>query len=153
MDERNDYVEVLTQRLDELKKTIGHDREEVRDLLETIREKEEQVEYILKLLEADGITLGSEALDGAAPMSVSDMAYEVLSRQTDPTPIHYRDLAESIMAEGKLIPGQDPAANLISHLTRDERFMRVGRGMYALTQWGLEPAKPRSRRRGRRKRG
>ena len=80
-------------------------------------------------------------MDGIQQKSISDMAYEKLSQSATKEPIHYRRLADLIIADGKLIPGQDPAANLISHLSRDTRFVRVGRGTYGLAEWGLEPVK------------
>jgi hypothetical protein len=151
MADNTEYIEALKRRLEQLKDEIGNDRYEVRQLLEIIKGKEEQVDHIAKLLAAEGVSLDGGELDGATPISVSDMAYEVLAQQVEPEPIHYRELAQLITAEGKLIPGQDPAANLVSHLSRDERFMRVARGTYALAEWGLEPAKKTSTRQHTRK--
>jgi hypothetical protein len=151
MSEKEEYVAALQWRLEELRALIENDQLQVRELLQTIEEKERQADYILKLLEAEDVELAEDVLD-IAPKSVSDMAYEVLSSLDGQRPLHYRELADLIMAEGKHIPGQDPAANLISHLGRDERFVRTGRGIYGLAEWGLEiPRKTKPRRRTRRK--
>lgn len=150
MDEKSEYIKALKWRLQEIKVSIEDDRRHVRDLLNVIDEKEHQAGYILKLLQAENVSLEDDSFH-LAPMSVSDMAYEVLLRQNEHNPIYYRDLAKLIIAEGKLIPGQDPAANLISHLSRDERFVRTDRGTYSLREWGHKPAK-KIHRRSKRKR-
>lgn len=147
MDARDTYVDALRQRLVELKATLDRERLQVRKLLGEIGDKERQIGHIVELLAAERVTIEGEGFQGVQPMSVSDMAYAVLSRQKERRPIHYRDLEHFIMAEGRLIPGKNPAANLISHLVRDDRFVRTGRGVYGLTEWGLEPAKKRSSRR------
>jgi hypothetical protein len=154
MDDTATYVDTLKKRLRALGESSGRQRQQVRQLLESIGEKEEQIEHITSLLRAEGVDLGDEGLPDLSPVSVSDMAYEVLSRLDSPEPQHYRQLAKLIMAEGKLIPGQDPAANLIAHLGRDDRFVRTGRGMYGLAEWGVKPAKKRGTgRRPRRRKG
>lgn len=73
-------------------------------------------------------------------------------------PIHYRELAELLASKGVYVPGRDPAANLLSHMSRDSRFRRFERGTYGLQHWAGgkgEPAraKPRRRRRVRKGRG
>ena len=56
----NTYVMALKQRLEEIQNDIESQKLKVRDLLEDIKEKEEQVEYIIKLLKADGVKLDDE---------------------------------------------------------------------------------------------
>ena len=63
---------------------------------------------------------------GGGHKAVSDMAYEVLADRPERKAIHYRDLVDLMMAEGEFIPGRNPGANLISHLSRDEWFVRTG---------------------------
>lgn len=138
--ENKGYIEALRTKIKSLQEEISAERQKVRNLLENIQEKEEQAEHIIKLLELEGVTFSDGELK-LAPVSVADMGYEVLKRQPTQEPIHYKKIAELIAAEGKLIPGKDPAANLVSHLGRDDRFVRTGRGMYGLREWGLEPAK------------
>lgn len=36
------------------------------------------------------------------------------------------------MAQGIRIVGKNPEANLLAHISRDQRFARVSRGMYTL---------------------
>ena len=135
------YVDALLQKLNDLKAAINKDRQHIKVLLEQVQAKEEQANYIVKLLEAEDVSLSGKVAEGILPKSISDMAYEKLSQNAAKEPVHYRQLADLIIADGKLIPGQDPAANLVSHLSRDSRFIRVGRGTYGLAEWGLEPIK------------
>jgi hypothetical protein len=149
--ENNTYITALRERLDSLRDGIERRKKRVRTLLEEIASQEEQVGHILQLLTAEGVSPDSVEVQGLQPLSVADMAYEVLSRREDQEPAHYRQLAGEIMSEGKLIPGKNPAANLIAHLGRDDRFVRTGRGIYGLAEWGLKAAPSRKRRRSRRK--
>lgn len=134
------YIDALMQKLSALKEDINKDRQHIKELLEKVQAKEEQANYIVKLLEAEDVSLSGKVVDGLQQKSISDLAFEKL-KSFQQEPVHYRKLADLIISDGKLIPGQDPAANLISHLSRDSRFVRVGRGTYGLAEWGLEPAK------------
>jgi hypothetical protein len=65
--------------------------------------------------------------------SFTDQTADILEQAAKP--IHYRELV-SLLADRQVhVPGKDPGANLIAHLTRDARFVRVGRGMYGLADW------------------
>lgn len=69
------------------------------------------------------------------PRGMKDGAYIVLSRTQ--TPLHFSQIARQI---------QDVFANRRIHtqtvhneLIKDKRFVLVGRGLYALAEWGYEP--------------
>ena len=50
--------------------------------------------------------------------------------------MHYRQIAETLQSLGHEIPGRDPAATLLTRMSRDPRFRRgTGRGSYALSEW------------------
>ena len=150
MEIRSAYIDALQRRLEELNGAIGSEQVKARQLLEAIASKEEQVTHITQLLAAEGVRVGDASSGEGRKKSVPEMAYEILADRPEQKAIHYRDLADLIMAEGEFIPGRNPAANLISHLSRDERFVRTGRGTYGLASWGLKPANKRTRRRRRR---
>ncbi|MCK4827539.1 winged helix-turn-helix domain-containing protein, partial [bacterium] len=78
---------------------------------------------------------------------ITDSVEAYLKERSSKTPIHYRDLSDQIQSEGHFLPGKDPAANLLSQVNRDERFVRVSSGTYGLREWGLEPAKTKKSRR------
>ncbi len=52
-------------------------------------------------------------------------------------PLHISEIMRLLGGRRISLPGAGEQANLISHLRRDERFVRTARGMYALAAWGL----------------
>jgi hypothetical protein len=66
-------------------------------------------------------------------------------------PVHISELMRLLRNRDVTIPGAGGQANVITHMRRDERIVRPSRGMYALTEWGLDdmPIMPRRRRRKR----
>lgn len=91
----------------------------------------------------------------AAPLSdlsshsLPDVVAEEL--QTAGRPLHISDLMRLVKIRNVKIPGAGAQANLITYLRRDPRFARPARGLYALSDWGLD-AMPPTRRRKRRRR-
>jgi len=65
-------------------------------------------------------------------------------------PLHISELMRILFERKVKIPGAGVQANLIAHLRRDPRVVRPSRGMYGLSDWGLE-AMPTSAYRRRRK--
>jgi len=66
----------------------------------------------------------------ATPESFLDTVHQVLS--SEGRPIHYVELHRQLAALGVRIPGANPAANLLTHISRDARFVRVARGTYGI---------------------
>ena len=62
---------------------------------------------------------------------IRDYAYLVVKRHG--SPMHFREVAEAI--EG-LFDKKAHTATTHNELIKDERFVLVGRGLYALTEWG-----------------
>lgn len=62
---------------------------------------------------------------------IRDYAYLVVKRHG--SPMHFREVAEAI--EG-LFEKKAHTATTHNELIKDERFVLVGRGLYALTEWG-----------------
>ncbi|MCA9375481.1 MAG: hypothetical protein KC925_00255 [Candidatus Doudnabacteria bacterium] len=71
-----------------------------------------------------------------SPKGVKDKAYVILKKAGDP--LHFTDITERINASGL---AKRPAIPQTVHneLIKDERFVLVGRGIYALREWGYEP--------------
>jgi len=65
---------------------------------------------------------------------VRDYAFLVLRRQG--SPMHFMEVAKSI--SGSFARSANPAT-CHNELIKDKRFVLVGRGMYALTEWGYRP--------------
>ncbi len=62
---------------------------------------------------------------------IRDYAYLVVKRHG--SPMHFREVAESIQ---ELFSKKAHTATTHNELIKDDRFVLVGRGLYALTEWG-----------------
>ncbi len=65
------------------------------------------------------------------PRGMRDLALLVLKRQG--SPMHFNEVAEMI---SKIFPKSAHPATVHNELIKDERFVLVGRGLYALGEWG-----------------
>lgn len=63
-----------------------------------------------------------------------DFAYLTLKRNG--SPMHFTEVAKNI---GKLFKRDTHPATTHNELIKDKRFVLVGRGLYALKEWGYEP--------------
>jgi hypothetical protein len=63
------------------------------------------------------------------PRKIKDKAYNVFAKKNKP--LHFREAA-ALIGEGTL------AQTVHNELIRDNRFVLVGRGLYALKEWGYE---------------
>lgn len=123
------------QSLDQELETLQVKRAE---LNEAIARKEAQARNLRELLESEGHLVEKNAGNRNSPTdSITDAAYAVVKKIGQP--LYYKDLADRLVDAGTSIPGRDPNANLLSYMARDQRFQRVGRGTYALVEWGLRP--------------
>jgi len=147
----DNYVFELKNKLHLLQGEIADLQKSVQDSLEKIDEKQKIVEHIVRLLEIEGVGLEDSDNADFINKSYSDLAYELLSELDSNEPRHYRDLYKIFVAKGIPISGKDPAANLLTHISRDNRFVRVAPGTYALKEWGLEPIKKKTARRKRKR--
>ncbi len=78
------------------------------------------------------------------PKGVRDRAYLVLAHHKKP--LHFHDLAKKINEHAETSEHLHPAwrkaveiQTVHNELIKDENFVLVGRGMYALKEWGFEP--------------
>jgi len=65
---------------------------------------------------------------------IRDYAYLVIKRANEP--MHFKDVAGAIT---ELFAKKAHIATTHNELMKDERFVLVGRGLYALAEWGFEP--------------
>ncbi len=65
---------------------------------------------------------------------IRDYAYLVIKRATEP--MHFSDVAKSITT---LFAKEAHVATTHNELIKDARFVLVGRGLYALAEWGYQP--------------
>lgn len=71
------------------------------------------------------------------PRGVKDRAYLILRRTNKP--LHFREVASLIKNSSLFSSGGAHTATVHNELIKDKRFVLVGRGFYALSEWGYEP--------------
>jgi hypothetical protein len=138
------YEDVLVAKRGEILTDIERLRSEASELAARLSVKEGQLRNIDDLLALERGQVGPS--DESSPVegdrrnaSLSDQAVDVLRAAAKPT--HYRQLLILLAERSIYVPGKDPGANLIAHIARDPRFVRTGRGVYALTEWpSVRPA-------------
>ncbi len=129
-----DRLQTLLAWRDELEGQMDRLREQQAELSDEVSKKEAQLRNIYQLLESEGCpTTKSKAADAGKGGSLADRAFAILEETGKPW--YYRELAEKLREIGVHISGNDRAANLLAHIGRDERFKRVKRGTYALSEW------------------
>ena len=70
------------------------------------------------------------------PRGVRDKAYLVLKKND--APLHFREITDSIN-KANFSPRQAKPQTVHNELIKDKRFVLVGRGIYALSEWGYAP--------------
>jgi len=72
------------------------------------------------------------------PRGVKDKAFLVFKKEKKP--LHFRQITELINGLGYNEPSQKAHAQTVhNELIKDQRFVLVGRGTYALAEWGYSP--------------
>jgi hypothetical protein len=76
-----------------------------------------------------------------SPMRTALLAavIDVLTERGEPT--YIGDLMTALQERSVEIPGSGQQANVIAHISRDERIVRPQRGFYGLSEWGLTDAR------------
>lgn len=70
------------------------------------------------------------------PKSIRDKTYIIMKKHKEP--LHYSDIAQKI-SEHKLQKRPVTKQAVHNELIRDNRFVLIGRGIYALHEWGYRP--------------
>jgi hypothetical protein len=128
-----DYVAVLRRKRETVWSELEEMRDESRHLGDRIQLKEAQLRNLDELLALEQPPTKRDASNEALPgvgRSFLDAAADLLLREG--SGLHYQELLTRLKQLGVHVPGRDPAANLITHLSRDPRFIRTGRGEYGL---------------------
>jgi hypothetical protein len=130
------------QRLDECERVIALERRPLSDALE-------HLDAFLRLEGYDPPDEPSTVVETSrvSSESITDAALALLEHRRHP--LHYKEIA-AVLSETLLIPGRDPAATLLTRMSRDSRFKRgPTRGTYALAHWRIPGKLMRSPRRRR----
>ncbi len=145
MTSKEEYIASLKWRLENIKEEILVLQRHIQELFKDVEQKQEQAQHLKTLLNSEGVGLNDPELASLTNIAIEDVAYKFLLSSDDNKAVHYKDLANEIMAKGILITGKNPASNLLSHINRDERFVRTAPGTYGLKEWGLKPMPTRKR--------
>lgn len=119
--------------------TVVLNHNEVKNLSEEAKTREAILSYFnlsKKVLKNPfgewGLALWSEIL----PRGVKDKAYLVLKKAGKP--LHFREITDLINRKGFSKKSAN-AQTVHNELIKDKRFVLVGRGIYALVEWGYRP--------------
>lgn len=137
MSTKEEYIRSLQWRLDNIKDEITTLQNRIQELFREVENKQQQAQNIIMLLASEGSNVDDPELMSLTNIAIADLAYDYLSSQGNKKSIHYNELTQILMSKGVLIPGKNPAANLLAHISRDGRFVRTGPGTYGLKEWGL----------------
>lgn len=136
----------LITRIKDLEARVNQVDEEYRarrdDLQARKKPLEEALFHIEALLRIGGQETTAESTSSdeqsvaleARNLSVTEAAFAILQKKHHP--LHYREITKMLQDKGIHIPGKNPAATLLSRMSRDKRFRRGNkRGVYILKGW------------------
>lgn len=125
-----------------LQEEMEKDKASLAGLQRKIKEAEQRIELLDRLLamEGDSVPVKSEQI-GTSPDEFLAACERIMRERGEP--MHIRDIHAALIESGIPIPGKGNQANVISRLQRsDGRFIRTGRGMYGLPEFGLPEVRP-----------
>ena len=125
--------EELARQLKDIDASIHRVQVEYSLRIEQLQAQKKPLEDALHHLEALLYFESQESAD-SAKASIADAAFYLLEDLHQP--MHYKDITARLREQNVYIHGKDPAATLLTRMTRDNRFRRTRkRGMYALAAW------------------
>ena len=150
-----DKYEKLNKELQNICITIGKLNEEYSiksaELTNQKESIEEAISHIKAILKYDGYKVDVGNKNGVNPFvqaqgeSINDASFKLLEELH--RPLNYKEIAGKLTKNNIYIPGKNPAATLLSRLSRDKRFKRTKqRGVYALSTWRIKTPSKKSKR-------
>lgn len=85
---------------------------------------------MFRLLASEGVHIDVGEFPTLSDKGLADHALDYLTETKRPE--HYKTITHSLKETGVIIPGKNQAANLLAQINRDDRFERVGRGIYTI---------------------
>jgi hypothetical protein len=129
-----DFVKAVQQESDEVAAELQKILADMEPLLQERRRLEQRakaLETVISTYQAGqgGNAAGALTAARAHGRHFLDDAYDILDKEGA---LYYERLLTRLQETGVTIPGRNPGANLIAHMSRDARFKRTGRGTYAV---------------------
>ena len=94
------------------------------------------IEVSRQVAQAPNERLGLDFWPEVNPKGVRDKAYLILKEEN--RPLYFKEVTD-LINDAKGIKGTVLPQTVHNELIRDDRFVLVGRGVYALKEWGYEP--------------
>lgn len=99
--------------------------------LDDVRRQRASIADVSSMFEVDGV----EA-DNSSNQPVKEIRNQIVEiLQEVGRPIYYRDFVELLGLRGVSVRGKDSSKTISAHLSNDERFIKVGQGLWALSSW------------------
>lgn len=133
-----EFINALSKKMQILREEKEKKTNQLKALTDEVEIIQRSIDNIAQLLKFEDKQFDQSSVDEVTQKTAADLAYSYLSTLSQKQPKHYLDITNAILASGKLLPGQNKAANLLTHITRDKRFIRLSRGTYGLVEWGLK---------------
>ncbi|OIP24898.1 hypothetical protein AUK11_01955 [bacterium CG2_30_37_16] len=142
----NDYsfkdIKKITMKATEILKEHGKPMAldtlttKIKEILNTepLNELIEKAIKLSKTIVIDENNVGLAIWPSVNPKSIKDKTHYILIKQGKP--LHFSDIAARVKTMSKKSITRQAVHN---ELIRDERFVLIGRGIYALTDWGYRP--------------
>jgi hypothetical protein len=134
--------ELLRAALDDLQIRISEKQRELDELQASIKTDRAE-ETLLQSLYAlkTGRNGDAPVASSVTPLRGRSVPHPVVEAtvailQEAARPMHISELMPALQDRRVRIPGSGNQANLISHISRDDRIVRPSRGMYVLREWG-----------------
>jgi len=150
LDQLKQWAEATEKEIEEINAALApleHRLQAARERLDLLHRLARLTESAQEqLLESARESVGQPPSPVAAPQDLESGLEQIL-RGAD-QPMHISDIRKALVERAIPLPGRGDEANIIVRLRRaPERFIRTGRGMYALTALGLDAVPPTKRRR------
>lgn len=131
--DRQAIIDTLRTQQEELEVLVV----QAEEALETLTERHKAVTITVDAFE-NGIF---KVKNGQEPKAIRNRAYVLLEQIGQP--LHYTAIHKILVGMGTEIGGQNPATNLIAHLSGDKGlFKSLGEGMWGLAEWPEEVKLP-----------
>ena len=125
-----DFVKSVRQESDQVADELRKVLEQLEPLVEQRRRLEERARALKTVISTyQPGTEGPPLVGEFTERHFIDVAHDILSSEGE---LYYEDLLTRLHEAGVRVPGRNPGANLIAHMGRDKRFIRVRRGTYAV---------------------
>lgn len=133
------YIENLRSRLNVVREELNALHEQASSIIREMESKQQLVHHLSRLLTVEGYEAYEDDLEELGPLTRPvDLAFEYMDQQDGHSVVHYRELTSILISRGAIIAGKDPAANLLTQMSKDSRFVRVAPGKYGLTKWRMK---------------